>query len=88
MTNAKDMKPGIPLGEPQMQELSDSDLMIMKKDRDVISQLDKIDYPLEAVLYGVNKWTYRNDAYRKWLTKMDIEAKERFDKMIKTGKRL
>lgn len=88
MADAKNAIPGIPVGQMQNNTISDSDLALMKKDRKVMMQLDAIDYPLETVLYGQNKWTYRNDAYRKWLTKMDIEAKERFDKMIKEKKRL
>ena len=71
--------------ERQIMPISETDLLTMKKDRAAITALDKIDYPLETVLYGERKWTYRNDAYRKWMVKMDIEAKERFDKMIKNG---
>jgi len=70
----------------EMQKLSDSQLTAMKKDRQAMKDLDAIDYPCEAVLYGVNKWTYRNDSYRKWMVTMDIQAKERFDKMIKEGR--
>ena len=80
--------PGIPQGAFEEQPLSETELINMKKDREAITALDKINYPLECVLYGINKWTYRNDAYRKWMMKMDIEAKEKFDKMIKEKKRL
>ena len=70
------------------QELSDAEIVSLKKDREAMRSLDKIEYPLECVLYGAQKWTYRNDAYRKWLVKMDVEAKERFDKIIKEKRRL
>ena len=88
MTDVKKLVPGIPEGEMQRMPLSETELASMKKDRAAIAALDAIDYPLEAVLYGHNKWTYRNDAYRAWNNKMDIEGKERLEKMITEKKRI
>ena len=85
MTDAKKLVPGIPEGEMEQQKLSETQIAEMKKNYKVIADLDAIDYPLETVLYGVNKWTYRNDAYRKWIIKMDTEAKERYETIIKNN---
>ena len=47
-----------------------------------MEDLDKLDYPMECKMYGQNVWTYRNDAYRKFVNAMDTKAKEKMDVMI------
>jgi hypothetical protein len=79
---------GIPQGETKHLEISETEMLQLKKDRAAMESMDKIDYPIECKMYGQNVWTYRNDAYRKFVVNMDTTAKEKMDKMIQTNKRI
>lgn len=66
------------------QELMDQNLKNAIQALQVMKDLDKIKTPIEATLYMAgNKSTYRNEAYRQWLTKMDTETKNELSKFIK-----
>jgi hypothetical protein len=74
-------------GEFSEQELLAQNVKNAIQARKVMSDLDKIQTPLECTIYMAgNKSTYRNDAYRKWLSKMDTDTKKELDKFIKENK--
>ena len=73
---------GIPQGETEHLTISESEMAQLKRDRQVMEDLDKLDYPMECKMYGQQVWTYRNDAYREFVNNMDTKAKEKMDKMI------
>lgn len=79
---------GIPEGQTEHLQISETEMLQLKRDRAAMEQMDKIDYPMEAKMYGTQVWTYRNDAYREFVNTMDTKAKEKMDKMINTKTRI
>ena len=73
----------VPEGEFKEEKLTPAQLEELQRDRNTMEDLDKIKLPLEVSIYSNNRrWTYRNDAYRDMVNKMDIKAKEELEKLI------
>lgn len=74
-------------GEFTEQELMAANVKNAEQALRVMADLDKIKTPLEVTMYMAgNRSTYRNDAYRKMVSDMDIKTKEELKKFLKENK--
>lgn len=71
-------------GEFTEQELLAQNVKNAQQALKVMQDLDKIKTPLEVTIYMAgNKSTYRNDAFRKMISDMDVETKNQLQNFIK-----
>lgn len=71
-------------GQWTEQELMAANVKNAEQALSVMKQLDKIKTPLEVTMYMAgNKSMYRNDAFRVWVGKMDLEQRSELEKFIR-----
>lgn len=77
---------GVLDGKFEEENLKANQVIVAEKQLHVMEELDKIKTPIECTIYQEKRWTYRNDAYRKFVSEMDKRGKEELMKFIKENK--
>lgn len=72
--------------EATEEKLTPNTIKVLKENLKCMNDLDKIKLPLEVRIFsGEQQWTYRNDAYREMVNKMDLKQKHELETLIKNN---